>query len=652
MGSGYYIKAISDKSGNITLTHYQMDIGKVVKISPDGKTIFKKDTLLHSLILSNNGFIGVKDGTIKAFDNYGEKIWEKIVDSKKVIRKAGGRVDQKSGKTITFKRVFNRLNLKYLLHLKNGNYLAVGRYDSDFAFVIFDESGTIKSYKHYNLGRLYIDNVIATSDGGFAIVARRGLQFFKFDENGKVIFKKDLREVNSRSRYIYSYALVELKDGYLISSSVGGSATIQITKIDKNGNKISTQKYAKKGQRLHPQFIVKSPSGEYLLAINVELHEPWIVNLSSNGEIKADLLNPTKYKNTSLPKSRILEQKKIGNILPNHTPLKPKASKVLKSIEVKTERFLGGRIRKMVLSKDKKRLYAITGATGFKIFEKRAKKWQEIGNIRRTFSKLIITPNRISPVDGKPPKRETPYDYDFPADFYINQNETIAYISDIKHGFYAVDISNGADPKIIFSVPKLKISSFVLSNDGKRIFFYAQGNLHSLLLEELRKNSKKIDIKNSFHNKIVAIDGGKKLAVADRAFLILYKSDTMELVGELNIAGGSSIRRLKSSGNFLSVLVGYKEARVFQISDKNQFKYITTIYSKDFVSDMILLPKKDLFCTATKKGVICFSYRDKLNPKPIIHYRNIALSGATAITQDEDKIIINFISENLGVGEI
>jgi hypothetical protein len=655
IGAGFYIDAIMTKENGIIITHHQGDTGKLLCMDNNGKINLKKQIFFHALIPSIRGFIGVKNGTITALDMHGSLLWERVIDAQKVTRKAGAKRDPHTGEMVPFTKAISRLKLRHLLHLINGTYVALGKHDSRVAMVQFDERGTLLRNERYDMGRTYIDAAIATDDGGFAIIARRGLQFIKFDAQGNITFKRDLSD---HRHQIYNYTIAKTDNGYLIGSSIGKDAQMQLLQIDKEGHKIEVHRYAIEDARLHPEFLVKSPSDNYLLAVTTEIHEPWIVHAEANGIIEADINNPTKYRRSRpLLHNEIQSSSPMGDRLPAHTPIDKRLPSVIKTVVVKTRSFLGGAIRKMIPSKNGKKLYAITGATGFKIFEKDpTDQWRESASIRRTKSKLIIKPNYIGPKDGKPPKHGTPYDYDTPFDLRVNRAESVAYVSDAVHGFYAVDITESEHPKVLYTVPGLKLHAFVLSTDERAILFYGEGRLQQLSLRALQEKRDTLSLIDGDGRRSMAVlENGKKIAVSDRNFIMLYESRTCKLIGQQNISTGAYISKLHSDGRRHIVVKSARgEMTLFGLDKDDLFEQITTVHHAKYVNDMVLLPEKKQLCVADDEGILCLSYRDPLNPKPSVRYRNAALNGVNALTTDavEHQLIIAFFHESLGDASI
>jgi hypothetical protein len=588
---------------------------------------------------------------ISALDLEGNLVWRKVIDAQKVTRRAGAKRDPRTGEMVPFSKAFNRLKLQYLLRLRDGSYVALGKDDARVAVVRFDSKGMILENDRYDLGRTVIDAAIATEDGGFAMVARRGLRFIKFDAQGNVLFRRDLSD---HRRQIYSHAIVKTPQGYLIGSSVGEDAQMQLLQIDRKGHKLDLHRYAKKGVRLHPRFLVESPDHDYLLVVNTEIFESWIVHVGSDGVIKANLDDPTRYDRLRYsPGKEIEENISVGDRLPAHTPLSAERAAPLKIVTVKTRSFLGGAIRKMILSKNRQRLYAITGGTGFKIFQKNSDgNWNEVGNILRTRSKLVVKPHYIGPEDGKPPKHGTAYDYDAPYDIWIDKNERRAYISDSVHGFYCVDISAASHPVIRYAAPKLKLHYFVLSPDEREILFYARGRLQRLSLQKIKDEKDHLSIiDGDGRQHLVALDDRKKVLVSDRNFLMLYESSTGRLIGQQNVGTGAYISKLYSDGNrHIVIETGRGEIKIFKLDEKNLFQQVTSVHHQNFLHDCLLFPKKKRLCVADKEGVLCIGYRDPLNPQPLIRYRDKALNGADAVATDRKMktLLIAFYHESLG----
>ncbi|WP_457592689.1 hypothetical protein [Hydrogenimonas sp.] len=637
--------------GSVIVTGYNYhDGGLLVCLENNGDIRYRKEVHYNALAPSERGIIGVKGGRIEARDNSGELIWQRIVDGRKVTKRAGGRLNETTGKTEPFYKTFDRLDLEYLIRLRSGKYVALGKVDSDVAIVQFDTGGKILGYDRYDFGRVYIDAVTPTRDGGFAMVARRGIQFFKFNERGVL---EQRSRLNKGRRHAYNYSLVETGDGYLISSSIGEESKILILHIDAAGQKLGQHTYAKKGVRLHPEFLVEGPDGNYLLAVTTEIYEPWIARVLADGTLDADLENPIRHAGEKYIQSPIVSPKKIGDIFPESTPivLSRKVKPVIKMIE--TQRILGGSIRKIILSKERDLFYAITGATGFNIYRfKSDGKVTRLSRILRTRSKLVITPHRISTTEGKPPVRGSVYDYDRPWDFAVNRYETRAYVADAVHGFYIVDISDKNNPKVLSVVRGLKLHSFVLSPDEKSIYFYARRALRNLEIDEIMNNPDITEEDGDGRIRIAVLEGGNKFVVSEKNYLRLYDS-TGEFLLQHKIRAGNFIRSLKTDGQDIVYLeAGLKIIEVFHIGEDNLFHSLTQIDNENIINDMQLFPEEKKLCMADQKGVLCSDYHDPLNPVPVIRYRNKALYSANFLIYDSLRRRLVVAFEPTAIGSV
>jgi len=647
----FHVDAACGEDGKIVLTYHHLDHGGWVLLDKTGKMRVRKPFFYTALARGSGEIVGVSGGTIEARDERGALLWRRVIDARTVTRRAGAHLDEHTGKMVPYTKVFDRLDLQHIIRLKKGGYVALGIDDrADVAVVRFDDTGMVIRNERYDFGRTWIDAVTATEDGGFAMVARSGLRFFKFDATGTLQYRRDL---DTGGHAVYSYALVETQSGYMIASSIGQGARLELFNLDKSGRQVGHHSYAKKGVRLHPRHLVKAPRDGYLLTVTTELHESWIVHVRADGVLEADLDDPTRFARLKPPQHLLEDTCRPGDILPTHTPLTSPAPP-LHTVTVPTQRFLGARIDKIIPSKDGRTLYAITGATGFKIFRRnKAGVWQQASMLLRTRTPLRITPNRIAPKDGKIPKRGSPYGYDHPTDLKIAPDEKLAYVADYVHGFYVVDMADIEHPKILAAARELKLHAFALSGDGERIFYSDQGGLRSVRISEILAHPSVVHGQDRGEQAgIVSLDDGRKLLVSDRNFLMLYDADSGALIGQQNVGASRLIRRLHSNGGqYIYFQTSSTEVEIMRLGAENSFERVAHIPYQNPIRNSLLFPDRKLLCATDKEGIVCMDYHDPLNPIPTIRYRNKGFNGGVALAYDpaNGAMIVAFEDEKIGV---
>ncbi len=650
--NGYKAKMIHSDDGSIIISIASTSReGYTIKIDQDRKTLFSIPHYFNDLIKKDDGFIGVRDGSVSYMDGSGKEVWRRIIDDSKTIRRGGARRDPKTGKMVAYTTAQNKLKMDFVLKLKDSNYVTLGVYDHHKTNItLLDSDGNILKTKMIDTHKTYLDAAIATKDGGFAFVTRRGIRFFKFDAQASLQYKKDL---TNHTDSPFSYDLIEDEENYIITSSVGQEkmADIYITLLDKESTNFKSRHYHKDGFRLHPRSIIKAFDGDFLLSVDTEIHEPWIVRLLKDGTLDANLDDPTLPLGTDYKADTDIDVNRAGDILPTKTNLETKED-VLKKVTVNTTPFYGGRFREIILSKSNQYLYALTGATGFKIIDiSNSKKPHLISNVLRTSSTLVIKPNYIGPTDGKAPKKETPFDYDSPWQMHITKDENKVYISDSNHGLYALDISDKSKPRLLYTIPQARHRAFALSADETKLYFYQSRKVIEIDAKTPEDSDKLFHPgKNDWTSVIRLSYDAKKLYIADNDMLLLY-----------DIARGDIISRYKASktikdiavdgdGNIDLVIASKGVESLHQESD-GELSFVSKIDIAKYFSKVLLLRDKELFCLTNRTGVACLDIRDRLNPKTVVEFRDEAVNHATALTYNEndDTLLMAFDVPSLGM---
>ncbi len=656
-GESYYVDVMDSNNGGTIITYHQMlDGGETIKIDDTGKIIYKKETYYNAIEQCGNGIIGARGGIVYKIDKNGHTVWHVIVDSKQIVKRVGKKTDKKSGKLVPYSSTISELNLKHIVKLINGNYVTIGN-DNNMLIhiIIISPNGKMIKHKIFNFGKIYNPIITASSDGGFALMPQNSFKFFKFDSQANLTSRK---KVMGYIKDLYNYSIVERDEGgYMTTSSIGKSASIQITQIDKYGNKINIHRYNKDGIRLHPEKIIKAYGKGYLMIVNSEIHEPWIVNILNDGTMDANLNNPSlSRKQHSDQKS--LSAKESNNIFSSSRTFQDgfkyntkKGS--TKKIVLKTSIFLGGRFIEMVPSKDGKYLYTITNATGFKIISiDKDGKFKTLSNILRTKSKLLIKPQYVGPIDGKPPKHGTPYDYDAPKHIVINSGETRAFISDANHGLYVVNIKDKLHPKIVTVAKNIKSGSFILNKNENSLIFYADGKIIEIAINELNKITNKYLMNNRYYESINKNQNGKYIIVRNRNDLLLYDAETKELLTRYSTK--KEIQKVVIGGDDrVYIIVNYNDIKILKI-DHHTFSFVDSLNINNYAKSMIALPMKNNFCYGGKTGAICLDISNKLNPIQRVTLMNDTLGNveSMAISYDKKKLFISYYPPSIASTDI
>ncbi len=636
LSRGFYLSLAEQQEGGVIAsirgvrqhgeTHYLDDRHRIMHTIPEG---------FAQIVEYDGGFVGVRGGMVARYDGKGKLVWRKEVDSQRYIARAGGRRDA-NGKTVYFSRQFDALDLRKLIRLKGGNFAAIGLYKrTQFATVIFSPAGEILHYRKIDLGRLYPDALYPAKDGGFILLARRGIQWLVFDRAGQLVEKKKLHHTPGRD--LYGYAIAEDSQGYIVTYMEKG--TMILARVGDDGSIKSRHRYTKPGVRLHPQKIVPAFDGGFLLAVNTEIHEPWLVKVDSDGRLDADLDDPTRRRaaNKTLTKaSRADSSQRGGDLLPSQTYIEPHTPEAhLSKQTIQTTAFLGSYIRDMSVSPDGKYLYAATGATGFKIFRLKADgSIIPLSNLLRTTSKLIITPHRISIAGGIPP-HGTPTYYDAAYKVVINRAQTRAYVGDVEHGLYVVDITDKAHPRLLTALRGVKSVAFALSADERSLYLY-DGTIHVWPIDRLAEHkATKLDSPTG-RGDMVLLNKGTLLAIASTQHreILFYDTRSREVIDRYRPLNNAHVHALYTDADNNLYLVANTTGVEIEHVTQSGKRTPVAIYPFRYIHDLVPFSQKHTLCCATDKGVTCLDTKNIIDgERPRILYRDAGLHPATALAK-------------------
>ncbi len=654
LSKGFYVSLAQRSEGGTIASYFEMmQKGNTDYLDAKFRVIRQIPEGFREITGYKDGFIGVRDGWIVRYDSEARQVWRKQVDSNKIISKSGAHRDA-NGKMVPYSRAFDALDLRKVIQLKNGNFVAVGKYKrSQLAVVIFSPNGKIIRYKKLDLGRIYPDALYPSKDGGFIVMARSGIRWLIFNSDGDLIEKK--RIDRNRSSGLYGYAIAEDKDGYIVTYMDKG--TMIIARVSRDFSHITRHRYSIPNLRLHPQKIISAFGGGFLMAVNTEVHEPWLVKVDSDARLNADLNDPTKDRDESKesPSVPILPPHSGRDIFPTQDSIKLQTTKTTISKTISTVTFLGDRVYDMAVSLDKKYIYAATGATGFRIFTLTNRGTPKLlSNTLRTKSELIVTPNRISIKGGIPP-HGTPEYYDHATQMIVNRNQSRAYVCDIEHGFYVVDISDKAHPKIILTLDKVKSWAFALSKDEHTLYFY-DGKIHSLSVDKLEEyKDKNIGTYSSTKNMALLYDGAY-LAIPDKKEVLIYDTLKGYIVQRYAIPYNSYTDKVYAdSDNNIYISVNYNGIEKVHLERDGRLRFVKQYRVESRIYDLTVIPKSHKLCYASDKGAICIDTSKKslydLN-KTI--YRDEGMNSVSSMIMlpDSNTLYIAFTTLSIGYVEI
>ncbi len=341
------------------------------------------------------------------------------------------------------------------------------------------------------------------------------ISILKFSKEGNLEFETTVNQYPSS----YGRTIIETKGGYISSNQIDNDAKILIFKLDLEGNILWDKTY-KSNKRLHADHIVKAFDGGYLLSVNSEIHNSWIVKMDNKGEIKTDFNQEISIRSqTSNKKS---PQSTIHLVKENFA-------------------FLAGGIQEIVPSKDPNLLYTITRAIGFKILDiSDMNRVKVVGKFQKSKLKLRIRPNRISPI-GRKYAGKGDYDYDAPSHIILSKNEKRAYISDRNHGFYILDITDKSHPILLGQFNNTHSISFTLSNDEKTVYLLESQKIRKLDIS----NPKKIKASTPLYQAryphamttVILSKSQDILLTNDRDMLIVYDIKAQQIIKKIKTLG-------------------------------------------------------------------------------------------------------------------
>ena len=578
----------------------------------------------HALVATKRGFIGVTKDALKSFNIQGKELWSKSLN-----------------RVAPTYNVYNEV-----VKLSNGIFVELGIDKDNILWISsYNEDGSLNWQHKTSTYKTFINNMVATSDGGFIVSAGRYIKVFKYNSEGELEWTSD----KSKYRKANAYGVIEAKDGYIHLNRLPNGFVV--SKLDYDGNTLWEEKYQGK-KRILLNGIVKAFDGGYLLAIRNELGYTWLVKMSENGEIKCDF-NDERYRFN--PNTKLLSSHNVSR----------------KDKMVTLFRKTGGNCNKVALSSDDKYLYATALAGGFYIFDvSNPNNPKELSQFSKSKTKFHFYSNgAYGPVSHSGPALEGDYDYNHPLDFLVSSDDKRAYIADIIHGFYILDIEDKQHPKLLASFKNLKGVSIAFSQDKKEVLLptidIAKGELTLVSIDvnnpnrqhrfkTLQVNKHPFDGYPLYRNyetnplKIVSIDSSSVL-LSYRTNLFLFDIKKEALIAKARLSN-----------------------RILNISlFSNREECYASLYNGTFVYSLNDLQLKNSiamggsFLKFSKDGKLMYTKEEKNhsllvsdisdinNPKTVKIYKAPPFGVYNfTLSKDERKLYIAFGSKGLGVSDI
>jgi hypothetical protein len=621
---------------------------KTIKINKNREILFTLPYSFSSMVALGKEFVGVLQNKAIRVDKRGNVVWKKVLNAETYVKKAG-RTRTSSGKSVRFKKTFFKVEFEQLLELKDGSLIALGEsYNSNLESVKFSKDGKVIWKKSRKVHKIYaIRDAIATKDGGYIITIRNSLKFIKFNRDGILEFESIVDGYKSPWKELIS----ELEDGYIITARVNekfdhpklvwngleskqrkSTSNILIVKMSIDG-KIEWEKVYKHDNSLYVESMVKAFDGGILLSIRIRFQN-WLVKMSDKGEIR------TQFEDTN----------NLNDITKYKTLKKDKY--LLEYVDdFYTHR--GSRTEKIIPSKNKKYLYTLAGRSGLVIFDISDKKnILKIGTFR--ISRLPVWGGQYSVESTQYPYGgEGEYQFDSPVTLRISKDETRAYISDLNHGFYILDISNKTRPKHIGILPNCKIKYFVLSKEEDRIFSYNANKIISLDIRDtsfLKKEFKYYYYPNN-HNAIEISKSGDLLYVIDKNLFKVFSVKDLSLVNSYK-----SLKKLRgvklSSDEKLAYLLGDKDITILEIKDAYDYRVKNIIHTDTtFKINAFGIIDNDTIAYEADKGVNVVDISNLKNSSVVKTYTDESRTRVRtmSISENKDELYIGFDQSHIGI---
>ena len=654
LAHGVYVSLAKRSGGGAIVSMYASDQkGETDYLDSAFKLLHKVPEGFKQIVGYQGGFIGVRGPKIVRYDSDGKLLWRRTVDKDQYIAQVGKRQDANGNMVPYSERLFS-LALRHLIRLKGGDFVAQGKdKEGRLALVLFTPKGKILSYKKIDLGRLYPRVLYPAKEGGFIVMAEPGVQWIVFDAKGNLIERKRLHLNDTRD--LFANAIAEDAQGYIATYMQKGA--MFIARVNDDGTIASRHRYALPGVRLHPRKIIPAFDGGFLLAVDTEIHEPWLVKVDSQGRLDADLSDPTLRRATAkkrnLPPVTVAPGN-LGDILPTQTHLEFKAPQNAPIQTVPTTEFLGSRLWDMTASPDGQYLYAATGSTGFKIFQRLPDgSVKLLSNLLRTKSKLIISRHLIRVAQGGIPRHGTPEYYDAAYRVVVNHTQTRAYVVDSEHGLYEVDISDKAHPKLLTVLKGVKSVAIALSADDKELYLY-DGTLHIWPVASLAEYKSSRLNSPTGPGDMVLLHHGAYLAIAPsggRREVLIYDT-RLKLVRERYTPSTRfSISDLHTDEENNLYITSHDKIEMLHLSQDGELSPVADFNINGRLYDLAAYSKINTLCYATDKGVACLDTERK---SPKILYRDAGLHQATALAKipGSNLLYIAFVGSAIGWVEV
>ncbi|MEA2028723.1 MAG: hypothetical protein U9N49_07080 [Campylobacterota bacterium] len=618
IAGGINVNAIALKNNHYCLSYQTngSNEGRNVILNSHKKVIFDTPTLFYSMVATKSGFVGVTKDTIEHISHDGKKIWKKDLNRK----------------------VANLPKHK-VVKLLDDSIVEIGKDKDNILWITkYSQEGEILWQKSSSVYQFYLKDVLATSDGGFLILAGRYMYLYKYSSDGEIEWRNNI----SKYHNVKSTSLldsVETDNGYILSAYV--NKKMLIVKIDFDGNVIWDKVY-KSNKNLYAQNIIKALDGGYLVSIDKSISSPWLCKMDKDGKIQTDF-NKTNYQNSKITS--------LG--------YKSKRSKVDKYLSSNIIKTFGGASR-VAISKDENYLYT-SSAAGFQISQLvDGKNYRALSRFSKSKTKIEQYSNgAIGPVGRAVKDMTGKYSYNFIRHFIISKDNEKAFILDGNHGFYVLDIKDKKNLKLIKAFD-IRGRSFTLSTDQKQIYI-AKVVMEQFSLLKIDTESWKLDEIPIVSRNLTLEKPLIPTKRANATTAITFVSPTKAIVSYneyfmiYNIKTGEIEKQYQTSRSIENIVLSSNKQRAYlfagktvELLDLETNEVEEQIYMDEFVSFGDVSQNEKNLYVATSKGAQVIDISNTKEPKVEVIYKNNH-SNQLALSLDKKKLYIAFGSMGVGI---
>ena len=599
---GDKITAISLKNGYALSYYTSRDTPETIILNNHKDITHKLKIQFDVMIATKRGFIGVSQDELKSIDKNGEVLWSKSLNMD-----------------------ISRRHDNELVQLQDKSLIVVGRDRYNKIWINkYTQDGELLWQHELSGYHYYVRKVIATTDGGFLLLANNNIQISKYNKDGEQEWKN---HTNRNDSYLFCLNIIENSDGYLVTGRRKSKPFV--AKFTFDGTKIWDNFLGNQGE---VKSIVKAFDGGYLVGININGKEPWLCKMDNNGMIKSDL-NSSNYQN-----------------FPN-TKISYKTNSTIKDKFVTNLTKIIGMANHIKVSEDENYLYA-SAIGGVHILDIKNKKDPKVlSHFSKSKTEYIRYPyGTVAPKNRSLDNMEGEYKKNYIFDFLVSKDNKRIFVLDKYHGFYVLDIENKKKPKLLLSLSDIYAGSMALSKDEKSIFLpkvsmdkfeiikidTKTGTLKEIVIE--KRNLK--DEKPLIPNNTVKATPHISLLPSKHIILITYKHK----LWVYDLKKNKMIKKIKFTRGIGSIAVSFNKKTLYLVSgDETQLLDLKTLSIYNYIytgGTLKLYPSKDekKLYVSTYEGIKILDISDINNPKTEAFYK--IGTKDFVLSEDENRLYI------------